>query len=116
MQRNGETLYRLLIACSAAADDLLVKVIGEFSIPNKSVMSTSHLGSQHDAARCRCLGACRSISAYLAWAAASGRCRSTGQTDGQTGGHPAVTRLCTADHFLMRAASLAVSKVKQQQQ
>ena len=53
---------------------------------NKSVLTASHLGSRHDATRIRSSGAgsYRSISAARAQAAASGRCRSTGQTDGRT--------------------------------
>jgi len=56
------------------------------SLCNKSVLTASHLGSRHDATRIRSSGAgsYRSISAARAQAAASGRCRSTGQTDGRT--------------------------------
>jgi len=60
------------------------------SLCNKSVLTASHLGSRHDAARIRSSGAgsYRSISAARAQAAASGRCRSTGQTDRRTDTRP----------------------------
>ena len=78
-------------------------------VDQTSLRLASHLGSRHDATRSRISGArsYRPISAARARAAASGRRRSTGETDGRTDGHPTVTcTLQSAPHNVMPMRSL----------